>query len=206
MSFMIKKDFGMFKYGVIWFCLMLISHAHAATTSPMFYRDYWSPLYHGERLAYCDRDDQRCGHDIAQSYCQMMGYDDVRHYRIARNIGLTYYWDRGGQCRGWQCDGFDWIECVGQFTQHEQRALEHQAVQIKRFIYPRDQNHRVDWCYRLHQECGRRAAYAFCRQHGYDAVVSYAVDDKTPATRTLKEGALCYGDTCKGFKFIRCRR
>lgn len=178
-------------------------NAYAAQTHNHFYRAYWYPMYHGERLAYCSRDEATCGHEIATAYCHDMGYERVKEQRIAHNVGKTHFWAKEGECIGWKCDGFLLIGCEGKFKRIPPKTY---VYRIKEFVFPRFENTRVDWCFNQGKSCGHRAAYSFCRRMGYSKVKSFTQDMNVSATKTLGDQALCYGKKCHGFENITCKR
>lgn len=168
-----------------------------------FNRSFWYPMYFGERLAFCSKDESQCGKVIAQGYCREMGYQKVRNFRIAPNVGRTHFLNRTGECTGWKCDGFLFIGCQGQFNHHSQEAYHYRK---KAFVYPRVRNHRISWCYKQNSQCGHRAAYSFCRRLGYTHVETFEQDTQNAATQALGDHTLCYGQHCRGFKKIICKR
>lgn len=187
----------------IFMSILCVVNSYAAHAHDHFYRAYWYPMYHGERLAYCSRDEASCGLAIANAYCQDMGYDRVKEQRVAHNVGKTHFWAREGECIGWKCDGFLFIGCEGKFSPTPSKPY---AYRMKEFVYPRFENTRVDWCFNQEKSCGQRAAYSFCRRMGYSKVKSFKQEINVPATRTLGDQVLCFGKKCQGFEKITCKR
>ena len=184
--------------------MMILCIAHVtAHARGQFFRSFWYPMYHGERLAYCTRDEKKCGQDIARAYCQEIGYAEAKDQRIEHNVGKTYFWEQGGECLGWKCDGFLLISCAGKFKSHPPKEY---TYRIKVFMYPRFENHRVDWCLNQGKSCGHPAAYSYCRRMGYSKDKQYTQDEHVPATKTLGDRSLCYGKKCRGFEKIECQR
>jgi hypothetical protein len=190
-----------FKLWIGFIALMLLDIPVYA--NDYYYRAYWFPMHSGERLAYCSKNGAICGHDIADQYCQEMGYQGVEHFRIQHNIGKTHYWHKEGECTGWRCHGFKVIACQGQFSRNPRHA-DDDLMQV--FPNPRIENQRVDWCFNQGKFCGRRAAYSFCRRMGYRQAKSYQQEQPVVATRTLGDQILCYGNQCRGFAKITCER
>lgn len=173
------------------------------SASASFYRNFWYPNYHGQRLAYCTKDDKNCGAYVAKAYCNMLNYKTSSHHVIAHNVGLTSYLNRQGQCKGWQCNGFKLITCQGQLDQKPPHAYSYRTMD---FVFPQYEHHRVDWCYESGKHCGRRAAYSFCRRMGYSSASAYEKQAEVYATKSLGDNQVCFGKTCQGFSRIRCYR
>lgn len=176
---------------------------HAATQEGTYTRDFWRPAYHTERLAYCLMDGTTCGKPVATQYCHIMGYETLVHETIEHNVGLTHYMEGNSACRGWGCDGFKLIQCANKII-HKPAAPYY--YRLKQFDYPRFAHYRVAWCMKQHQQCGKPAAYSFCRRLGYEKVHSFKQDKHVPATRTLGDEVLCFGSLCRGFREIVCYR
>ena len=175
-------------------------HAH---TGQYAYRDFWYPMYHGERLDYCTEDDKTCGMSIANNYCHVMGYTRVKEQRVDHNVGRTNYLASNGQCQGWRCNGFMLIACEEKLVNKPPKAYTYRS---KEYHYPRFDNYRVAWCYEENHACGQRAAYSFCRRKGYSKAIAYKQEENTPATKALGDGTLCFGKACSGFEGITCYR
>ena len=167
------------------------------------YRDFWFPMYHGTRLSYCTDDKKVCGLELASNYCVLMGYDKAAKMMIEHNVGLTRYPTTDDQCQGWKCDGFKFITCQESL---DKKPIPVYYYRMKDFAFPRFDNYRVDWCYKQHKGCGRRAANSFCRHIGYRRAKAYEKEAHVPATRTLGSQALCFGQACSGFSRITCYR
>jgi hypothetical protein len=175
---------------------------HASVPS-MRYRDFWYPLFHAERLDYCLTDNQQCGQVVANRYCRLMGYRHAKAQQIDYNVGLTHYLGERKQCKGWQCNGFKLITCEGAIqTSPKAEYLQH----THKFVFPRANNYRVAWCYKKDHDCGQRAAYSFCRHAGYGKATQYTIQKKLPATQSLGDHQLCFGQDCQGFASITCFR
>lgn len=167
------------------------------------YRSFWLPDFHGERLAYCDIKENSCGLVIASKYCHMMGYDKARQFIRDYNVGITNFIDVPASCHGWRCDGFKTIKCES-ILAHKPPHSYH--FRDRRFVFPRYEGYRVDWCYNGQNNCGRRAAYSFCRRMGYTKTIGFKKDRFTSATRALGNQKLCYGEKCVAFAYISCHR
>jgi hypothetical protein len=185
------------------FIVLLAFSAQAVKSQSSFYRHYWHPFYHGQRLNYCQLDGKTCGLAVASAYCRMMGYDRADQAMIANNVGETRLLDHGAYCKGWECDGFKTIRCVGKIPDQPVRAYDYR---LRRYVEPRFNHYRVDWCYDGQKGCGHQAAFSFCRRMGYTSVRNYRMETQLGATQTLGSQKLCFGNRCKGFGNIDCYR
>jgi len=167
------------------------------------YRNFWHPLYHGQRLDYCTKDGQECGLSVARRYCKAMGYAYASQEIMAPNIGLTRYLNAFEQCKGWRCNGFMVIGCAGHLTHKPPKPYHYRE---KQFVYPRMNHFRIDWCYKPKQGCGKRAADSFCKRLGFAKATRFRRDALIDATKTVGNQALCFGKLCSGFKEIVCYR
>ena len=77
---------------------------------------------------------------------------------------------------------------------------------LRRYVYPRFNHYRVDWCYDGQKGCGRKAAFSFCRRMGYTDVRQYRMQTQVGAAEALGNQKLCFGNACKGFANIDCYR
>jgi hypothetical protein len=166
------------------------------------YHDYWLPTYHQQRLSFCLSDKHSCGAVVADTYCQKLGYSKAKKFKIAHNVGMTSYIDKKACCRGWHCQGFNLIRCERTMYHEPKRQY---YYRYKKFVFPRWQHYRIDWCYQDNHACGKRAAYSFCRRMGYETATQYQAETHLGATRALGNHQLCFGD-CKGFANITCFR
>ncbi len=194
-----KRVWGVY-FLILW---SVLTSLYAADKKEQYTRSFWYPSYHGERLAYCNLRETECGEPIANAYCELLGYAKARKHRIQHHVGRVHYFANEGECTGWKCDGFLFIDCEGKFKEKPHPVYQYRK---KEFVYPRFGNDRVAWCYNEHKQCGRRAAYSFCRRMGYRESVLFEQDEKAQATKTLGDKILCYGHACKGFKRIVCKR
>jgi len=176
---------------------------YADNNKQSYYRSFWNPKFHGKRLDYCSADKKLCGTEIANHYCQILGYDTSSKATIAYNVGVTNYLNACTGCKGWQCNGFTTINCVAR-TRHI--PAKDYYFRSRTFVYPRFEHYRIDWCYRNGQGCGKRAAFSFCRRMGYERELGYKQDTQIEATRALGNHRLCFGEACRGFKQITCYR
>jgi hypothetical protein len=168
-----------------------------------FYRNFWNPTYHIQRLNYCSLDGQECGLAVATKYCKILGYEKADEAIIDYNVGLTNFISSKAQCRGWNCNGFTLITCVGKFSQ---KPTKNYVYRSQRFVFPRFDHYRIDWCYENGRGCGQRAAYSFCRRMGYMNAQYYKKQEHVSATKALGNHKLCFGDACDGFDSITCYR
>jgi hypothetical protein len=77
----------------------------------------------------------------------------------------------------------------------------------KTFPKPKQGGDRLDWCLNWGTDCGKPAADAFCKAHGYDKSNDFAeaadIGGSSP-TRLISTNALCDQDYCDGFGYITC--
>jgi hypothetical protein len=178
---------------------MLVASVQA---KPTMYRDFWYPLFHAQHLDYClEPDSSECGVPVATQYCRLMGYQHAKTQQIEPNVGLTHYLLGSKQCTGWRCNGFKLITCEGELP----KASNEQLLRKKTFVFPRINNYRVAWCYRGEKACGSRAALAFCRLMGFSETTRFK-PQQLVSTQALGDKALCFGQSCKGFEKITCKR
>lgn len=182
--------------------LSILSSSYAADRSN-FYRNFELPTYHGLRLDYCSWQNKECGMPIASRYCQMMGYAYADQQVIDYNVGLTHFLSTPQRCIGWRCNGFKTIRCVAKLKHVPPKAYHYR---LRKFVYPRYEQYRVDWCYDGKRGCGKSAAFSFCRRMGYLQSRRYAMEDNLGATKAIANQKLCFGNKCKGFRFISCFR
>lgn len=188
---------------IVLMAISLIGQANVKHLEHKFYRNFWSPTYHIQRLNYCSLDGKECGLAIANKYCQTLGYEKADEAIIDYNVGLTHYFMSSAKCKGWGCNGFTLITCVGKFSDHLAKNYYYRA---QRFVFPRFDHYRIDWCYKNGQGCGQRAAYSFCRRMGYMNAQYYKKQEHVAATKALGNKKLCFGENCSGFSSITCYR
>ncbi|HCA89066.1 MAG: hypothetical protein CMF38_01280 [Legionellaceae bacterium] len=187
----------------VWVSMIISLSAGICAPADAFYRDFEQPMYHGARLHYCTFEGQ-CGRLVADHYCQLMGYNKTDKFKIAHNVGLTHYIGAPARrCQGWRCDGFKLIRCRGSFSHHPPKPYHYRR---ERFYYPRYNHFRVDWCLDGRTQCGRQAAYSFCRRLGFSSVRHYELDKHVPATKAIGNQKLCFGFECHAFRQIECFR
>ena len=182
---------------------LLVGKSSAGSDKQDFYRNFWNPTYHGKRLNYCTLDGKKCGMQVASHYCQKMGYKNADKEIIDYNVGLTNYPMSNAYCKGWQCDGFMLIRCVGKITHKPPQKYYYRS---RRFVFPRFDQYRVDWCYANGRNCGQRPAYSFCRRMGFMKAQGYKKQENVPATKALGNHQLCFGNQCTGYSEITCYR
>lgn len=178
-------------------------HASDAKHTNEAFRSFWHPTFLGERLDYCTVDGKECGKDVANRYCQMLGYDHSSQSIIAYNVGLTHFIASRAECKGWRCNGFMTIDCATNLSHKPPQAYHYTE---KKFVYPRFNNYRVDWCYNQNKGCGKRAANSFCSRMGYMNAKRFFREEQVSATRTIGSQQLCFGSECNAFKLIVCSR
>lgn len=193
-----------FRYLMVLGCTLSgLSQTLASASHPHFSRNFWYPSYHIERLSYCTLDKKECGMSLANRYCKLMGYQRASKEIIDYNVGVTNHLFSSTQCKGWGCNGFKLITCMGEFSRHPTSDYYYRE---HRFAFPRINHYRVDWCYDNQRGCGHRAAYSFCRQMGYTHARDYKKQEHVTATKALGNYRLCFGPQCSGFSEITCYR
>ncbi|KTC81342.1 hypothetical protein [Legionella brunensis] len=190
------------RMGLVTIACLLLSNLSMGARSNDFYRNFWMPKYHGERLNYCMLDG-KCGSVVANRYCRLMGYERADQQIIDNNVGLTNYLFCNLRCKGWHCNGFKTIRCVSNMSHNPPKAYHYR---LRRFVYPRFNNYRVDWCYDGHRGCGRKAAFSFCRRMGYLDVRRFSIQKHIAATKAIGNQKLCFGVLCNAFESIDCNR
>lgn len=187
----------------VFLCCSFFVHATTETNQNKAFRNFWHPTYKGERLAYCTIDGKECGKAVANRYCQMMGYEYASQSVIAYNIGLTHFISSREQCTGWRCNGFMTIGCAMRFSHTPPKPYHYRE---KRYVVPRFNHYRVDWCYARDKDCGLRAANSFCSRMGFTRAKHFVKEIQVGATKTIGSQELCFGNQCTSFKIIVCYR
>ena len=175
----------------------------ALAASEVYVRDFWAPRMDGQRLAYCLVDNHHCGQLVADRYCRLQGYDGSKRIIKDHNIGMAHYLDSKKDCLGWACSGFKLLQCTAQTLHQPPRAY---YFRSQRFVVPRFNHFRVDWCYANGKECGARPAFSFCRRMGFRRAIDFKQESNLGATRALGNLRLCFGGDCHGFSEITCKR
>ena len=165
------------------------------------YRIIWHPKLGGERLNFCNERKTQCGQSIASHYCQALGYNHANRFELAYHLGLTHFLSGKHACQGWQCSGFDWIECAGARNYLKRPESDYSQVL---FVRPRWKKMRLDYCYDGNKGCGQREAYAYCRWQGYLHLLSYKKASNVFASKQMGRGKQCYGKHCEGYEYIIC--
>ena len=206
----IFKWLDIFVYFQILLVLFSVEVFAAQQESLTYYRDFWSPRYHGELLNYCLVTQNTCGIEVADKYCVIMGYQKAAKSLIANNVGLTKYLDgcnfcgRSKRiCKGWNCNGFKLIRCANNV---EHFPVQDYAYRERTYVLPRVEKYRIDWCYENGKGCGKKVANSFCRRMGFARAINYKQDIAVYASREIGDGRLCFGDSCKGFSSVTCYR
>jgi len=184
------------------FCVFA-GHLNAAKNQNKAFRNFWHPTFLGERLDYCTFDGKECGKSVANRYCQMLGYDYSSQNVIAYNVGLTNYLSTRARCTGWRCNGFMTIGCAIGLSHTPPKPYHYRE---KRFVYPRYNDYRLDWCYDRNKGCGSRAANSFCSRMGYIQAKRFDKETQVSATKTIGSQELCFGNQCNSFKMVLCSR
>lgn len=192
--------------GLLVFVFLLCSfttQVSAASQKNKAFRTIWHPTYLGERLDYCSLDGKECGKTLANRYCQMLGYDYSSQNVIAYNVGLTNYFSSRAQCKGWRCNGFMTITCQTGLSHNPPRPYHYRE---RKFVYPRYNDYRIDWCYDKNKGCGSKAANSFCSRMGYLQAKHFVKETQISATKSIGSQELCFGQQCNAFKSILCYR
>lgn len=189
---------GVFLVWALLGCVLAI-----AKPNETYHRSFWQPEYHGQLLNYCTIKGSQCGMPVATQFCKMMGYKKASQATIANNVGLTHFIDASARCVGFQCNGFKTIECTGIISDNPPKPWHYR---FKRFVFPRYNHYRVDWCYDGKNGCGQRAAFSFCRRMGYMDVKQYTIQKQVVATQAIGNQKLCFGANCNAFAKINCYR
>lgn len=181
----------------------LCDQACAADMKNIAFRTIWHPTFIGERLDYCTYDGSECGKQVANRYCQTLGYDYSSQNVIAYNVGLTNFFGTRAQCKGWRCNGFMMITCKTSLSHSPPKPYHYRE---KRFAEPRYNDYRIDWCYDKNKGCGERAANSFCTHMGYLRAKHFSKETQVAATKAIGSQELCFGNLCNAFKMIVCYR
>lgn len=185
-------------------CFLMVLVSGVAISAKQYHSQiFLHPMFHGERLSYCMLGDDKCGDVVAQKYCHLMGYERSNKFTKAYNVGLTNYIDGNWRCKGWRCNSFGLIRCLGPLSHPPAQPYQYR---FKKFAFPRYETYRLAWCYKSGTGCGHHAAYAFCRYLGYMKVTHYEKETKVAATKTIGDNSLCFGDHCNSFREIKCER
>lgn len=183
--------------------LICLTSVQAGTNPQDYYRTFWNPAYHGQRLGYCAVGERACGMPVANRYCQLMGYESADQQVVDYMTRLTHYMDSAKRCNGWNCKGFMLVRCKGRLTHKPVSAYSYRE-QV--FVFPRFNHRRVDWCYEDGQGCGQRAAYSFCRRMGFMRAQKFKQQAHVSETRAIGNRKLCLGQGCNAFSSITCYR
>ena len=158
---------------------ILSTTVHAQINKDQYYRSFWTPVFKGTRLDYCNSENHVCGLPIADRFCKIMGYESAAQAKIDYNVGFTRHLDNAAICNGWNCYGWRLIRCKSSFKNMNKK------IRKRVFYYPRMYWARVDYCYMKGHDCGKRAAYAFCRSMSYERVKSFKKQSNVLSTCTL---------------------
>lgn len=196
------SNFRSFVTFILMLCA-LIGQVDASKMNNKAFRTIWHPTFSGERLDYCSYDGAECGKQLANHYCQMLGYHYSSQSAIAYNVGLTRFLGTREQCKGWRCNGFTMISCETDLSHKPPKPYHYRE---KRFADPRYNDYRIDWCYDKDKGCGARAANSFCSRMGYLRAKQFTKETQVGATRAIGSEELCFGNRCNAFKMIVCYR
>lgn len=174
-----------------------------ASQGSIYHRDFWSPTYHIQRLNYCLIDGKICGMKVADRYCHLMGYERADREVIEYNVGFSHYLATNASCKNERCNGFKVIRCENKII-HQPAAPYYYRQQ--KFVVPRFNHERMDWCLERGQHCGKPVATSFCRRRGYMEARTFKKEAKLPRTKTLGSQELCMDNACDGFREVTCYR
>lgn len=180
-----------------------VGHSSPTSIQNKAFRNFWHPTFLGERLDYCTFDGTECGKSVANRYCQMLGYDYSSQSVIAYNVGLTNYIATRARCTGWRCNGFMTIACATGLSHKPTKPYHYRE---KKYVHPRFNDYRVDWCYNRNSGCGSRAANSFCSRMGYLRAKHFVKETQISATKAIGSQELCFGNQCNSFKLVICYR
>lgn len=79
---------------------------------------------------------------------------------------------------------------------------------MKSYRFPKVGHYRVDYCYKKNRFCGRTAANAFCKMHGFKYASQFKIDRHALKTKHLGDHRISrypqyHGN---GFTYVRCRK
>ena len=76
----------------------------------------------------------------------------------------------------------------------------------RQFKHPKYDGNRLDWCYTYQQDCGKKAADAYCVYREYDAATTFTKAPAVGLTRTIGDHSLCADSQCDSFLQITCTK
>lgn len=91
-------------------CVDKIAHKPASSWHYRL-RHFTYPRFNNYRVDWCYDGKKGCGRKAAFSFCRRMGFLDVRHYAIQRNIPATKAIGNQKLCFGQSCRAFSYIDC-----------------------------------------------------------------------------------------------
>lgn len=157
---------------------------------------YYEPELDGYRLDWCKEWGNNCGYPAALAYCEAKGYRMASSYPKDNNIGeTTKVFNSGQLCSSSHCDSFRYIDCSQ-----------------PKFVEPKYEGYRLDWCKNFAAQCGEPAADEFCQAHGFSQATTWAIDHNIGTTKLIGDadelytgsGSLCTASWCDGFAYIYC--
>jgi hypothetical protein len=75
---------------------------------------------------------------------------------------------------------------------------------VRNFFSPAWNGNRLAACLSASEGCGKPAADAFCKSHGYDQAVLFQ-REQTAVAMAMGSGELCEGSSCTAFRQIKCQ-
>jgi len=105
----------MFRVSIIALVISL-SLTAGATSANAAVRSYFSPGILGDRIAFCNSDNQDCGKPVADAWCTENGFEKAILFQRNRSNNqssgsLIRYADNGKICTGKDCISFAQIKC-----------------------------------------------------------------------------------------------
>ena len=76
--------------------------------------------------------------------------------------------------------------------------------QTKKFVNPKYNGLRLDWCYSWGAQCGAYAAKFFCKTKGYPLLKAWGKAENIGKTRVISTNQVCNDPGCDGFTSITC--
>ncbi len=169
---------------ILFSCLLLLAVPSMAAEAR-----YKNPAVNGYALDYCRTWGASCGKPAADAFCRNKGYSKALRFHVRRNTPPTRVIGSGQICRHAGCDRIDWVTCAAEIS----------------FAQPKVRGYALDLCAHRGRDCGKPAADAFCRNHGYRTAVDFAVRHDAPPTRVIGDGKICKQSFCDRIVAITCK-
>ena len=147
------------------------------------------PAINGVRLDWCYHWGTECGKPAADAFCRQQGYDHATGFKQLSDVPPSYVLGDRKTCNSPICDTIVDLTC---------------AKDARTFARPAIDGVRLDWCYHWGQECGKPAADAFCRQHGYSHATGFQKLSDVPPSYVLGDRKTCNSPTCDTIVDLTC--